>query len=385
MQTIADLQVDEFRFVSDQSLDSHGHARSGHPAEESRMALLTVTTDTGEKGYSFQNPEQLRPHIVQAYLRPAIIGQPALARERIWQRLARMKRGSSGLLTDKAMSAVDQALWDLIGRIANMPVHMILGASRDTVPAYASIMCGDGPEGALGTPDDYADYALALVERGYKGIKLHTWMPPTPGAPDPKRDLAACSAVREAVGPDIVLMLDGYHWYTRTQALKIGRALEQLDFAWFEEPMDENSMSSYVWLADKLDIPVIGPETAMGGVHVRAEWIAAGACDVLRAGVLRAGGITPTIKVAHLAEAHGMNCEIHGNGAASLAVCLSISNCCWYERGLLHPQLDYDRPKPYLNQICDPMDSDGLVRPTGLPGLGDDINFEYIADNRVTR
>ena len=97
------------------------------------------------------------------------------------------------------------------------------------------------------------------------------------------------------------------------------------------------------------------------------------------------GGIAPCLKVAHLAEAYGMHCEIHGNGAANLAVVGAIKNCDWYERGLLHPFLDYDDVPAYLNSIVDPMDADGYVHLPDRPSLGEDINFAYIETNTVTR
>ena len=208
-------------------------------------------------------------------------------------------------------------------------------------------------------------------------------MPPVAFAPDPGMDIKACAAVREAVGPDIELMLDGYHNYSRTDALRIGRALEKLDFAWFEEMMNEQSTASYAWLAGQLDIPIVGPESLSGKHYSRADWVKAGACDILRAGVAGNGGITPTIKTAHLAEAFGMNCEVHGNGAANLAVCAAIRNCRWYERGLLHPFLDYDEVPAYLNSLTDPMDKEGFVHLSQKPGLGEDINFDYIGAHAV--
>ncbi|WP_038820823.1 enolase C-terminal domain-like protein, partial [Pseudomonas syringae] len=81
---------------------------------------------------------------------------------------------------------------------------------------------------------------------------------------------------------DIALMLDGYHWYSRTDALYIGRELQKLDFAWFEEPMMEDSAESYAWLAANLDIPVLGPESIAGKYHSRASWVTNKACDILR-------------------------------------------------------------------------------------------------------
>src|SRR3546814_19890043 len=86
-------------------------------------------------------------------------------------------------------------------------------------------MGGDDLPGGLSTPDEYGQFVEKLVQRGYKAIKLHTWMPPISLAPNPQMDIQACAAVREAVGPDIALMLDGYHWYSRMDALTIGRAL----------------------------------------------------------------------------------------------------------------------------------------------------------------
>jgi L-alanine-DL-glutamate epimerase-like enolase superfamily enzyme len=275
------------------------------------------------------------------------------------------------------------ALWDLAGRKLGVPVYKLIGAARDKVPAYGSTMCGDEMKGGLATPEDYARYAEWLLGRGYKAIKLHTWMKPVSFAPDPKMDVRACAAVREAVGPDIPLMLDAYHGYSRSDALSLGRELQKLGFYWYEEPMNEASMSSYCWLAANLDIPVIGPESMDGKFHTRAEWIKAGACDISRTGVHDVGGIGPRLKIIHLAESFGMDCEVHGGGAGNLTLCAVQKNGRWYERGLLHPFLDYDAVPEYLNTRTDPMDQDGFVHLSQSPGLGDDLNFDYINANLV--
>lgn len=376
------VQGTVFEYLSKRCSDSAGHSHPG-PEQRVKMAMLTITTDDGQRGHAFAPPEVIRPFILEAYVRKVLVGQDPFDRERLWHGLEHWQRGSAGQLTDRALAAVEQALWDLAGRALDTPVYKLLGAYRDKVPAYGSTMCGDQLEGGLATPDDYARFAVKLVERGYKAIKLHTWMPPVSFAPSVSMDIKACAAVREAVGPDIALMLDGYHWYSRTEALTIGRALEKLNFAWFEEMMNEQSMASYAWLAGQLDIPIVGPESLGGKHHSRADWAKAGACDILRAGVPGVGGITPTLKVAALAEAFGMNCEVHGNGAANLAVTAAIKNCAWYERGLLHPFLDYDEVPAYLHSLPDPMDKEGFVHLSQRPGLGEDINFDYIEANTV--
>ncbi len=147
--------------------------------------------------------------------------------------------------------------------------------------------------------------------------------------------------------------------------------------------MDEQSMSSYAWLAGELDIPVLGPETAAGKFWARAEWVKAGAVDILRTGVHDVGGITPALKTMRMAECFGMDCEVHGNGAANLIVAAASRNCRWYERGLLHPFLEYDDGFDYLKTLADPMDEDGYVHLSDRPGLGEEIDFDHIENNRV--
>jgi L-alanine-DL-glutamate epimerase-like enolase superfamily enzyme len=381
---ITGVNVEIFSTPSRRAQDSAGHA---HPGDEVmiKMALLRISCDDGSEGYAFGTPELIRPHIIESFVRKVLIGRDPMDRESIWQDLAHWQRGSAGQFTDRALALVEQALWDLAGRKLKLPVHKLIGGYRDKVLAYGSTMCGDDLPGGLSTPDEYGQFAEKLVARGYKAIKLHTWMPPISFAPNPQMDIQACAAVREAVGPDIALMLDGYHWYSRMDALTIGKALEKLDFAWFEEPMMEDSAESYAWLAANLDIPVLGPESIAGKFHSRASWVTQKSCDILRAGVAGVGGIGPCLKVAHLAESFGMDCEVHGNGAANLAVVGAISNCRWYERGLLHPFLDYEDVPAHLNSLVDPMDADGYVHLSDRPGLGEDINFAYIEANTLSR
>ncbi|WP_240722856.1 mandelate racemase family protein [Poseidonocella sp. HB161398] len=378
--SIADVRVRTFWTTTFEELDSDGHAHPG-PERRVRKSLLTVTCENGTEGHAFGSPEQLRPYLLERFIRKVLAGQDALARERLWQDMAHWQRGSGGQLSDRTLAIVDCALWDLAGKAAGLPVYRLIGAYRDKVPAYGSIMCGDEIEGGLATPEDYGRFAEALVARGYQAIKLHTWMPPVSWSPSIEMDLKACAAVREAVGPRIPLMLDAYHWYSREEAAELGRGLEALNFTWIEEVMDEQSMSSYAWLAAELKIPVIGPES-MGGKHKhRAEWIRNGACDILRTGVEDVGGITPALKTMHLAESFGMNCEVHGHGAENLAISAVSKNCRWYERGLLHPMLDYDRCPDYLNAIPDAMDAGGFVHLSQAPGIGEDIDFDYIDAN----
>jgi L-alanine-DL-glutamate epimerase-like enolase superfamily enzyme len=285
---------------------------------------------------------------------------------------------------DRVVTAIDLALWDIGGKVAGLPVHKLIGATRDKVPAYASTMVGDDVPGCLDTPEAYARFAIWCKERGYPAFKLHTWQPPLAGAPSVKRDLEACAAVREAVGPDYPLMLDPYHYYTREEALALAKGIEKLDFLWMEEPMDEHSMSSYVWLCEQTTLPILGPEVAEGKMYVRAEWIKAGACDMVRGGVNDVGGITGLLKVADLAEAFNMSMEVHGTGVGNLHVLGAMATPGrYYERGLVHPFVDQEIPPPWLNTLVDRMDDEGFVHISQAPGLGYDVNWDFVNANLI--
>lgn len=377
---IVDVVIETFHYKSKTVRDSEGHGHPG-PEHDATQSLLRIITDEGAEGYCFG----ANKNVIEQTVKPILLGADPFYREKIWQALRERQRLHLGTLSDKVLCAVDMALWDLAGRYLGQPVHKLLGATRDKVLAYASTMCGDDLEGGLSTPEEFANFARQCLDRGYKAFKLHTWQPPMPGAPDPKRDIAACRAVREAVGDDIALMLDPFHYYSRTDSLYLGRELEKLNFEWMEEPMPEHSIASYVWLTDQLDLPMVGPETAEGKMYTRAEWIVQRASDISRGGVWDLGGITPLIKTAHLCEAFGVDMEVHGGGAGNLHVlCAMGIPGKYYERGLLHPFINYEQPAPWLNELADPMDDEGYVHVSPRPGLGLDINFEYIREHRVS-
>lgn len=375
---ITDIQTVRFKYRSKVVRDSEGHRHPG-AEHEATQTLLKIITDEGVEGYSFGANAQ----VIQNVIRPLLLGEDPFYRERIWQDLFERQRMNSSTLTNSVLSAVDLALWDLAGRCLNQPVYKLLGGFRDKIPAYASTMCGDDIEGGLATPQDYANFAQWCMGRGYQAFKLHTWHTPYPGAPNPKRDIEACAAVRHAVGADVPLMLDPYHFYDREASLYLATEAKKLGFYWMEEPMDERSMSSYIWLTQQTDLPICGPENADGSLFVRAEWIKHQACAISRGGVNHVGGLTPLMKTMHLAEAFGMRCEPHSAGAANLHALCAMANAEYYERGMLHPFLNYDEPDPWLHEIEDPMNDDGFVHVSPLPGLGQNINWDYIEKNTV--
>lgn len=354
------------------------------------QTLTRILTDEGVEGYylggeGHGDQDGLLPDDRQALERgfkPMLVGQDPFDREMFWHWM--WTRNSK----EHLLSVVDMALWDLQARAYDLPLYKLLGGARDKVKAYASTYPN------MASPEGYAEHALACKERGYTHYKIHPYYfyDPVTGKPGPGRpsnvdqDIAACRAIREAVGDDMVLSHDVWGTYrTYEDAIRMGRELERLGFYWYEHPMPEYRVQSYIKLCQELTIPVLSPEIAAGSLYTRADWIVRGASDMTRIDVLR-GGVTGVKKLAAVAEAFGVRCEVHMSGFANLQCLGAISEDVsqYYERGLVAPGVDYETPPPYLNAICDPMDDEGYVHLSQASGMGYDINWDYIWENRIT-
>jgi len=382
---ITDLKITSFRTHADRF-------RNGQPFPRTEMVqtVLSVETDAGATGYYFGGGSHgdqdglsaQDQDLLLGRIRSLLVGQDPFDRELVWKWLWVAN------IPENVASVVDLVLWDLAGRALQQPVYKLLGAARDRVKAYASTYPN------VGSPDVYAQHAIECKRAGYLAYKIHPhyfWDPATrqatPGRPSNiEADIVTCRVVREAVGPDYPLMYDPWGTYHSVEeALKVGRELERLDFVWYEHPMPEYRVESYVRLARELTIPILSPEIAAGGVFTRADWILRGASDMSRIDVNR-GGITGARKTAIVCEAYGVRCEIHMAGFGNLQVLGATSEDTseYYEKGLLAPGVDYDAPHPYLRQTCDRLDPDGYITLPSAPGLGYDIVWEYIEDHTVS-
>jgi len=353
------------------------------------QTLTKIVTDEGLEGYYLGGhghgdqdglPAGDRAAL-RTRLRSMLVGQDPFDREKFWHWMWVAN------IPENLISVVDLALWDLQARAFGIPLHKLLGGCRERVKAYASTYPN------MGSPADYAAHALVCKQCGYKHYKIHPyyfWDPvtqqPDPGRPShTEQDIEACRAVRDAVGRDMILSFDPWGTYrTYEEAYRVGRALEELDFYWYEHPMFEYRVSAYEKLCRELEIPILSPEIAAGSLYTRADWIRRGASDMSRIDVLR-GGITGVKKLTAVCEAYGVRCEIHMSGFANLQIlgATSEDTCEYYERGLLAPGIDGDTPLPYLQEICDPLDQDGYVTVSQEPGMGYKICWDYIADNRI--
>jgi L-alanine-DL-glutamate epimerase-like enolase superfamily enzyme len=358
MMKITDLSVTLFNWNS-------APWRAGNVTfgDHKLLGVVTVQTDEDIEGHAFlgssrQGAEAYVGPLME-FVKPVIVGRNPLDIGAIWNRLWKLNRNVS----TNAIGAVDVALWDAAGKVAGLPIHRLLGSCRDRVPVYAS-------SGWLPTPEAYGEEALHFKSLGWNAYKIHPH-----GIPGD--DIKICSAVRHAVGDDMVLMLDSMWAYGYEDAVRVGRAIEALDYFWYEDPLAEEDLYNSIKLRNKLDIPIMSTEYAPGRLYGMAQWIQQMATDFLRGDVAVSGGITPLVKIAHLAEAFRMKCEIHHGGnslnnVANLHVTMAINNCDYYE---VFPSSGSN--KYGLVEDIE-ADDQGFVYAPEKPGLGYDIDWDLV-------
>lgn len=329
------------------------------------VVVLALHTSGGITGYASALAAR-SGRITEAYLHeniaPVLAGRDASERERIWHDLWTLDRHLT-FFPVYLPGPVDVALWDIAAKAAGLPLYRYLGACRNSLPAYASGLFHD-------TTDDYVTEALAWKARSLPGYKVH--------GPGPwRRDIEVHRAIRAAVGPEWLLFADPVGEYTLDQAIRVGRDLEALNYEWFEEPFRDFELDKYHSLCAALDIAVAATETTRGCHWGVAQVIAQKAADIVRADVSWKDGVTGTMKIAHLAEAFGMNCEIHTTtmalmDVANLHVSCAIRNCEYFE--LFVPEEPFRFPMAGAL----PIDSSGVAHVPEGPGLGVDLDWESI-------
>lgn len=350
-----------------------GHGRSAMIKGQSTMALLTeivavqITTDEGITGETFSLGGGMgMAHYLASTFKPALIGRDPAERELIWQDLWDMSRLWFPPLF--ALGTVDVALWDLYAKSVDSPVHEVLGTYRRKIPAYASSMTKE-------SVGEFVEEALAYKERGYQGYKLHVWA-------DPDRDIEACRAVRKAVGDEWPLMIDVVAGYNQHEALRVGHVLDELNFLWYEEPLRDYDIHGYRMLAENLDVAICGGETNEGGLYSRAELISSRAVDIVRGDPSFTYGIGHTRKIATLAEAFGINFEVHTNpnpmmDAAGLQVALSVKNTSFFEQLVPESLYNFGVEAPVF------IDGEGFAHAPEGSGLGLKIDWDFVDHYKI--
>jgi L-alanine-DL-glutamate epimerase-like enolase superfamily enzyme len=307
-----------------------------------------------------------------------VLGEDAEEREAIYNKLKRLHRHYMAI----GHSALDIALWDLAGKAVGRPVWRLLGGYRQRLPTYASTLNG-GRDGILDSIEAYADFAEACLDMGYKGYKIHGW-----GEGDPKEEAANLLACAKRVGGRMALMYDAAsELQTFADAVYVGRACDEGGYLWYEDPFMDAGWSPHAarQLKQLIKTPLMLTEHVRG-LENKAAWIGERATDYLRADPDYDMGITGTMKVAHLAEAFGLDCEIHAAGPAQRHCMAAMRNSSWYELSLVAPGVANPVPPVFGSGYSDALEDigeDGCMPVPDGPGIGVEYDWDYIAANRT--
>lgn len=311
-----------------------------HPVRDALQLLdrdgvttVTIETDDGVTGVSStyfgrvaSSPDVLGT-IVTDQLAPEIIGDDPTMIRAVRDKLRRLTdyQGTAGL-SQFAISAIDVALWDLLGKSLDAPVWKLLGAQRTTIPTYAMVGWLELDTAGLET------VSAKAMEQGFRGVKMKV------GGGPLTEDVARIKAVRSVIGPDAPLMVDANQAFGFAEALRRGRAYQDLGCSWFEEPLPAADTEDHIRLADKLDIPIATGENRYGQAQFR-DLIAGGGVGVVQPDLRRAGGITDCYEIGLMAAGFGIPYASHGGGA-HIHVLAALPNTLYMESGLLPEHSD---------------------------------------------
>ncbi len=260
--------------------------------------------------------------LIESELVPKLIGRDPFHVGQIVEDLKRETeyQGTIGLATF-GISAVDIALWDLIGRALNTPCYKLWGAYRDRLPAYAMV-------GWLNYDlDNLRKKCAEAVAVGFRGVKMKV------GAPTLEEDLKRVEAVRKEVGPEVALMVDANQALTVAETLRRPRALQEWNIYWFEEPIPAHDLEGYVELASRLPMPLATGENLYNREEF-ARFLARRACQFIQPDLRRTGGPTEIRQVAALAAAFGVPYASHGGGPEALSLLMCAPTATWLETGI---------------------------------------------------
>ena len=377
---ITKIESTEFSFpIEDVGYSPNGFCLVYEPGTTTQRKLFAIRihTDTGITGeyVGGNSPGAAQINMFANYL----VGKNPLHREKHWSEIKRALRKYDRM----GMGPIDIAMWDFAGKYHDAPIHELLGTYRKRLPAYASTYEAD-LNGGLDSPEAFADFAEDCYERGYDGFKLHVWESDEWG--DIDREVETVHAVGDRVGDRMDLMLDPACQYeTWADALRVGKACDEHDFFWYEDPYRDagTSQHGHRRLKDNMDTPILQTEHVRG-LELHTDFIANEATDFVRADPEYDAGITGAMKVANVAEGFGLDVEYHAPGPSQRHLMAATRNSNYYELALVHPEARNPIPPVYngrYNDQIDAIDDDGTVPVPDDPGLGVDYDWEFIKDN----
>ncbi len=328
--------------------------------------IVTITDADGAQGTGYSYTIGTGGGAVISLLRdtlaPRLIGREADEIEAIWRDLLFATHATAvGAITSLALAAIDTALWDLRARKLGLPLARLAGGAKSSVPLYTT----EGGWLHIETDALVAD-ALAMQARGFGGAKIKI------GSPDLATDRDRLAAVRAAVGPTFAIMVDANQCFTLSEATRRAAMLEEFDIAWFEEPLPADDIGAHAALARHTSVPIAVGESLYSLSQFK-DYLARGAASIVQVDVARIGGITPWLKVAHLAEAFNVAVCPHFLMELHVSLVCAVPNAPMLE---YIPQLETITTAPLRIE-------NGRAMAPQTPGIGIDWDRDAIAAQRI--
>jgi D-arabinonate dehydratase len=336
---------------------------------ESGTIIVRVRTDDGVEGIGSTGGQPGPDNVIceaAKVLGPLAVGLDVFDVERLWDRMYQPKiYGARGLST-RAMSAIDIAMWDAIGKTLKIPLYKLLGGFAERVPAYLAggyYVEGKGLE-------ELAEEMRQKVRAGARYVKMKI------GGASLAEDVERVRAAREAVGSEVGIMIDANNAFTVLQAIKFARQVEELEPFWFEEPIHAADYEGLARIKANTSIPIATGENEYTRYGFR-DLIDSDGVDILQADANIMGGVTEWRHVASMASARGLEMAPHGSSMLHVHLVAAVANGMIVEHviteGKTDRLFDYDIR----------LDADGMISPPQKPGIGFELNEEVVGKHRV--
>ncbi len=331
--------------------------------------ITTVETDAGFKGtgwsYTLGMGGSAIRELINSYLTPVVVGHDPHDVERIWTRCwQELHANGSGGFTTLAIAPIDIALYDILAQAANVPLYQLMGGYRDSIPAYGSgiNLHLDG--------DPLLEHMEGYLARGFHAVKMKV------GRDNPEEDVERVRSVRKLIGPQNKLLLDANQKWTPGEAVRCASMLEPFDIFWLEEPILADDVPGHARIRNTVHTSIAAGETLFTRYQF-ADYIRAGALDVVQADIPRVGGFTEWLKIAKLAESNNLPVSPH------FAMELSVHALCSVPGGLVLEDVQ-GGSLTELGLLEEPFTvQNGVATPPNRPGHGIVFNQSALAKYEV--
>ncbi len=346
-------------------------------AYRTNWVFVKVITDSGLYGVGEATLEYREPTVVQAIkeLERYLVGKDPHNIEAFWHDAYRDAYWRGGVVLMSALAGVEMALWDIKGKALGVPVYQLLGGKvRDSVKCYANAWFAGAKK-----PEEFAQKAKIAVKNGFSGLKWDPFGKEYLNI-DPKHlneALDCIAAVKDAVGDQVHLIIEGHGRFNVPTAVRIGNALEKFGILWFEEPIPPDDKKGIAWVRSKIATPVSGGERLYSRFEY-ADYLRMECADFWQPDVSHAGGIMEVRKIAAMAESHYIPvCPHNPSGPIANAATLQLAACI--PNFYLLETMANDIPwRADVSTEKVKFENSEMFIPD-LPGLGIDINEEEIA------